>query len=141
MCTPKSPSCIRCPFLKTCQSRKAGTFLELPLKRKKKPVEIWKVDFEISKKGTQFLMAKNTRAPFLKGEYLFPLKVKKLKSKPAKYKFKHSITHHNIYVDFKSVKNISSLKDSQWVKKNNLKKISPFSLIQKTLNQLESKNS
>ena len=137
ICTPKKPACLMCPFLKNCEGRKAGTFLELPTKRKKKPVEIWKLDFTINQNGEKFLLTQNTKAPFLKNEYLFPLRAKKLADKPKKYDFKHSITNHNIFVTVKKKKAATKAsKNSKWVTQSSIKKVSPFSLIQKSLEHI-----
>ncbi len=135
ICTPKNPACLICPWLKTCASRKSGNHLNLPVRKPKKPKKIWALTFYINKKGQKILLEKNTKAPFLKNEYLFPLKIAELAEKPTKYDYKHSITSNKIYVKVSQAKQ-KPKKDSQWVATKKIKSISPFSLLEKALNQL-----
>ena len=132
ICTPKSPACLLCPFLKNCKSRKENKHLSLPVKRPKKPKKIWQLIFYINKDNKKILLEKNIKAPFLKNEYLFPLKIKELSEKPKNYSYKHSITSNEIYVKISHAKQ-KSKKDAKWVMPNKIKKISPFSLLAKAL--------
>lgn len=135
ICTPKNPACLICPWLKTCKSRKKGSHLELPLRKPKKSKKIWQLTFYINKSGNKLLLEKNTKAPFLKNEYLFPLKIKDLAVKPTKYNYKHSITNNEIYIKISTAKQ-KPKKDHLWVVPIKIKSISPFSLLEKALNQL-----
>jgi type IV secretory pathway VirB9-like protein len=55
--------------------------------------------------------------------------------KPDQFNYKHSITHHEIYVCVEKSKNkpITKSKNSLFIKPENLAKKSPFSLMKKAL--------
>lgn len=137
ICTPTSPTCYLCPWLKSCKSHKTNEHLDLPLKKPKKTKEIWIWEpyFELKKKNIP--LTKNTYSPFLKNQWLFPGTARKVSAKPKSYDFKHNITHHEIYVCIKNnQKNIKKDKektDINWVHIDSLKKWNPASLLQKVI--------
>jgi A/G-specific adenine glycosylase len=106
---------------------------KLFLKKQRKKSEIWIWEPEIYKQDGKFGFTKNDYASFLKGKMIFPGRVKKLKTAPKIYNYKHNITHHEIYVKL-NLKSKTSNKDKlKWISKNQIIKINPASLIQKAL--------
>jgi A/G-specific adenine glycosylase len=138
ICTPKNPTCILCPLKNTCLSCREGTQLQLPLAKSRKENEVWIWQPVIYLKKNKIALIKNNYAPFLKGSWLFPGTAKKLTDKPSKFNFKHSITHHQIFVKLKLSKKISTeLNAIRWTSLDELEKINPSSLLQKTLGLVE----
>lgn len=141
ICTPQKTMCLLCPWKKNCFALKNKMVDQLPLKRPKKAVEIWYWKPLVVSKNNLILLSENAYAPFLKKQFIFPGEIQKLKSKPSSYNLKHSITHHSIYIDInvKSAREISitnlekNCGATKWVEKKDLKKISPFSILQKIL--------
>ncbi len=142
ICTPKNPHCIQCPWLKNCEARKAKTVSVLPLKKPTRPIDIWLWQPEVLTKNGKIYFIKNNYAPFLKNSWFLPGTAKKIKSKPARYDFCHSITHHKIYVQINVQPRrntdtiLSVLKNtdsSQWVPIKKITQFVPASLIQKAL--------
>lgn len=132
ICTPQKPACLLCPWSVSCVAFEEGKVLDLPLQkpRKKSEVWVWKVDLLV--KDKKLGLVKNDYAPFLKGQMIFPGEISKEKSKPKDYNARHSITHHDIFIQIRSKKS-SNKKDITWVKADELKKINPSSLLSKTL--------
>ena len=147
LCISKSPACLICPILDECQSQKRGYHLSLPLKRPRKEREIWVWKPTLYKRRDEIGFVKNDYAPFLKGQLFLPGSAHKGRKKPPHYDFRHSITHHDIYVQLprsieqqgkRSHKEIKYRKksadmDIRWVKSHEVHQQVPSSLIQKTL--------
>ena len=121
ICTAKSPSCIICPWLKSCQSKKEGTETTLPLAKKRAPKKIvlWTV-YIPERKTKKLIMVKNDYAPFLKGQWIFPGKIYIQKDKPKDFDLRHSITNNDIYIKIipakkSQLKNINKKSDQQEV--------------------------
>lgn len=131
ICTPKSPSCFLCPVSKSCVALAQGLAAELPLKKPRKDSEIWIWEAEIVERKGKIGFVKNSYAPFLRGQWLLPGRVVKAKSKPKKYDFEHSITHHQIFVSVKKSKQPS--KDLHWISRGDVAKYVPVSLVKKAL--------
>ena len=98
VCTPQSPTCLICPLLKECQAQKVGHHKSLPLSRPKKEREIWIWKPLLYRHRNKIGFIKNDYAPFLKGQLFLPGSAYKKKKKPKHYDFRHSITHHDIYI-------------------------------------------
>lgn len=145
ICTPKNPHCKMCPWLNSCKAFKMKTVATRPLKKVRRKNEIWIWTPEIHSSDNQVYLKLNDYAPFLRGAWILPGKVKKLKTRPARYDFRHSITHHDIFVQLShkpvNIKsralNLNSKpnrKDSEkWVKLSQLQKFTPSSLIKKAI--------
>lgn len=137
ICTAQNPSCLLCPLASTCIAYQTNTQDKLPLKKPRREYEIWlwepKVLTQNLKNKTNIALEKNNYAPFLKGQWIFPGTVRHIKSQPKDYDYKHTITHHQIYVKLKKSKSKKASKDFLWVQLEQIKKISPVSLIQKAL--------
>ena len=58
------------------------------------------------------LLVKNQHSAFLKGQWIWPGQIQKLKRPPDVFDFKHTITHHNIYVQIQKKYPLSNNLDS-----------------------------
>ncbi len=135
VCTAGNPLCLVCPLRQNCQAFKHNQTDKIPLLKKKKKKEIWFYQPVIFiKKNFTGLMQKHP-LPVLKNYPLFPGKAVKRNTRPDRYHFVHSITHHNIYVlvSLASIWKESEVKDALWVKTKEIQKQNPSSLIQKIL--------
>jgi len=139
ICTPKSPSCVLCPWLKSCKSKKENTTLSLPIKKAKtkKQILLWQV-YKPKNKNAKTLLIQNNYAPFLKKQWLFPGSIKVLNTKPKSYDIVHHITKYDIYVQIKSktskeLETFGQKSEIIKVHKSEIKKISPSSVLQKIL--------
>lgn len=145
VCLPKSPACHLCPLQKTCKSHQYGQVKAVPLTQPRRKSEpwLWKpiVYCQTGLSGeNKVLLVRNHHSAFLKGQWIWPGQIQRLKAPPKKFDFKHTITHHNIYVKmqrkyFQSSHNMTP-EDTQWVYLSQIKKHSPTSLIAKTLKYL-----
>lgn len=139
ICTPKSPSCLLCPLSQNCQAFKLRKQSDWPRPKPRKENEIWQWSVVLIEKNKRFFLTQEHESPFLKKDWLPPGEFKKLAQKPKTYDIRHSITHHDIFVKIKSVKNSESEKilnnkeinKGQWVKQQDVAKINPSSLIKK----------
>lgn len=138
VCTPHNPSCLLCPWSKTCVSLKTQQISHLPLKKPRKQSEIWVWEPQILKNGKKIALIENNYAPFLKGQWLFPGDAKKLKVKPKNFNFKHGITHHDIFVQLQFLKKAPAMKEKiKWVTPEEAQDLNPTSLVKKVLQVLE----
>lgn len=133
ICTPKSPSCLLCPVKKKCVAFAQNLQEKLPLKKERRKLEVWIWEADVLCKQDKIAFVQNDYAPFMKGKTIFPGRVKKSKTAPKVYNYKHNITHHEIYVKLNLKNTKISNKDLKWVSKKQIVKINPASLIQKAL--------
>lgn len=141
VCTPQKTMCVLCPWKQNCLALKNNKVKDLPLKKPKKTMEIWQWKTSLITNGDQILLVKNKYAPFLKNQFIFPGDAQLKDQKPQTYDLKHSITHHSIYIDIevKSSKEVSlkaiekQCGEIKWIAIKDVKKISPFSLLEKVL--------
>ena len=137
ICRPLNPACLLCPLEKSCLGRKNQTLASRPLKKTPQKRELWLWSPQVitnSKKEVGLI--KNNYAPFLKGHWILPGQTRLLKQKPKTYDFKHSITHHDIYVKAKYCQRFAQKKISlRWISKKSLAGVAPSNLIVKTLGQ------
>lgn len=133
LCTPKNPKCILCPVSRHCLGLKNKNYDTLPIKRPKKQKQIIKWTLEVPQHRNQIGFVENDYAPFLKRQLVFPGKIKVLTSPPKRFKFKHMITHYEIYVEVSTCKTPSKLKKYKWLKKDEIKKFAPASVLQKAM--------
>jgi A/G-specific adenine glycosylase len=135
ICTPKNPTCLLCPWRKDCLAFAEGKTGQIPLARPRKESEAWSWEPELILEKGKVALIRNTTAPFLKNQLIFPGPAKKIAKRPSQFTFEHGITHHQIFVSVKKTKSQSKSKqkDLQWVNVSELKKINPSSLLQKVL--------
>jgi A/G-specific adenine glycosylase len=136
VCTPQSPVCLLCPWKKHCVSRKEGLINELPLKKPRKDFEIWYWRPQIMIDGDRVALVQNAELPFLKGQWVFPGPIERLKKRPEKFDLRHGITHHDIYIRVqKSPRAAASKKDVKWCSLRELSSVNPSILLQKVLSK------
>lgn len=133
ICTPQKVSCGICPWNKNCLALSESKIELLPLKkpRKKSEIWIWKVNFQ--KKNNKIGLIKNEYAPFLKGQMIFPGTIEKSKIKPKLFSVKHSITHHDIFIQKIMAPAPKNLK---WIPIQDLKKINPATIMSKVIHSM-----
>lgn len=138
ICIPKNPKCFVCPLQKNCLGLKEDTLDRLPLKKNRKKAEVWIWRPQVAKKNNKWGLVQNKSGPVLKDQWIWPGAFLKSKSIPKKFHFKHSITHHNIYVQVQTAVSKPPKEGAaiQWVSSQDLKSISPFSLVQKVFSHL-----
>ncbi len=137
VCTKHNPACLLCPWSVYCQAYKKNTQKNLPLSKPKKVKELWIWNPYILIHSNKIALTKNTHAPFLKDKWLLPANLKKIKTQPAKYSFKHAITNYKIYVSPQLIpvtNELLNLKKLIWIPKSKISEYSPYSLISKSLN-------
>jgi A/G-specific adenine glycosylase len=133
ICTPKAPACNLCPWQNYCQAFQQNKVLELPLKKPRKSFEIWQWTPTVIIHKKQIALIENNHLPFLKKSFLLPGAAKKLKDKPKKFDFLHTITHHKIYVKINSAFATQS-SQFKWIPLKKVSEVNPSSLLQKTIN-------
>lgn len=139
VCTPQNPICLLCPWKSHCVAFQTGRIADLPKKKPRKQSEVWVWAPEIFKKGEKIALVKNSYAPFLKGQMIFPGSIKQQNKKPKTFDLKHGITHHNIYIRIENSPETpisSRFEEFEWVAVKDIKKINPSSLLQKVLQQV-----
>lgn len=151
VCTPKSPTCILCPWNKNCVAFREGFVQDLPLPKPKqqKTILIWKP--VVQTRDGKILLNQNDYAPFLKNQWLLPGEVESVQKVPKDFLFRHSITRYDIFVQPKVLKNLKTIDettedtsekntektiDEIWVTLPDLKKVSPSSLVSKLIAKL-----
>lgn len=133
ICTPSSPACPLCPWLKICAARKKDLIADLPAKRPKKEPVILVLDMHLLKCRNHLALIENTTLPILKGSLLPPTKGKFVVKKPSQFDFQHSITRHQIYVRLQTKVVKSFLPGYQWHPIGEIAKVNPSSLLKKAL--------
>lgn len=144
LCTPQKVMCLLCPWNESCVARSKDWIETLPLKKPRRSGEVWvwkpTVLIKDQSKDIKVALIKNDYAPFLKGQMIFPGEISLEKNKPKAYDAKHSITHHDIFIQISEQK-LTAMKNSktpqlEWVAVKDLKKVNPSSLLQKVLKKI-----
>ncbi len=133
VCTPTSPTCAVCPWVQSCQAHQQNLVTQLPLKKPRKAMEPWLWDVQLAEKKGLVAFVKDSKSPVLKNHWIFPGEFQKLKKKPTKFDLKHTITHHEIFVRITKSSAREAKKDWEWMTPEELKRQSPFSILQKIL--------
>ena len=134
VCTPQKPVCLVCPVRTYCESQKLGLTTQLPLPKPRRAREIWFWTAEVHQKQNQIGITKEHTLPFLKNHWVLPGSAVKMKKRPRTFDIKHSVTHHDIFVKVKSVK--QKKPGLRWVQKERLPEIAPSSLLSKIMKSL-----
>lgn len=136
LCTPKSPSCLLCPLRTACVASRQNRASALPLAKPRREREMWLWQPAVEVKNGRILLQKNQSAPFLRGQWLLPGTAERLKSKPKAYHYKHSITHHDIFVTVRE--RLPKMTDAatKWVGLKEIRRHVPASLVHKALAQV-----
>jgi A/G-specific adenine glycosylase len=135
ICTPKSPTCLMCPLRLSCQARAGDTVALRPQVRPRREREIWLWEPHVFIRGGRILLQKNQQAPFLRDQWLLPATARRLKKKPEAYHYKHSITHHDIFVTVREELPKLSEGETKWVTLGEIRQHVPVSLVQKALSR------
>lgn len=132
ICTPKSPTCLLCPWQKNCLAVQKKTISTRPLQKQRPTTELllWTPEVQIHK--NKVAMVDNSYAPFLKKAKIFPGHLRKLKRPPKDFDFKHAITRYQIYTKVQKHK-IRSHKGKDFYELTDFSKLFPYSLYKKTL--------
>lgn len=132
ICTSKSPSCLLCPLSSFCKSFKNGQVELRPQAKPRREREVWLWKPVLMIKNQRVLIRKNSEVPFLRGQWLLPGPARRLKVKPKSFDYRHSITHHDIYVTI-SRSLLKILDNDKWVRLKEIRQYVPASLVQKAL--------
>ena len=135
VCTPKSPTCLLCPVATHCQARKQDLVSQFPRPKPKRTTEFWIWTPQVLLKKQKVGLVTNNYAPFLRGKALFPGEARKVARPPKTFDLRHSITHHDIYIQIQRSLKSSLLKSSLsedvlWVSAD---QVNPSSLLKKVL--------
>ncbi len=136
ICVPKSPKCLMCPIISQCEGRKNSTWHQLPIKKPRRARELWEWHPVVETNGDRVRLMTNDYAPFLRGNWLLPGKARLLNHIPKKFNFRHSITHHDIFVNVTKRHAASRIKrrnSERWVRLQDIKSVAPYSLVKKAL--------
>ncbi|OQW50394.1 MAG: hypothetical protein A4S09_00970 [Proteobacteria bacterium SG_bin7] len=137
VCAKQNPRCNLCPVFKICIANKKQLQNEIPLSKPRKKSEIWEWNPEIVKNGGKILLQQNKTLPFLKNQWLFPGIGKRLAKRPKNFGYKHVIMHYEIFVTPNNTNKKHKFKEPgpklRWVKINELPRLSPFSILNKSL--------
>jgi A/G-specific adenine glycosylase len=133
VCTPKKPTCFLCPWNSKCDALKNSEVEELPLKKPLRKKEIWVWTAHVRTKNGRLALIENNYAPFLKGTWIFPGRALKVQSKPKKFDLKHTITHHEIYIQI--LDSTENSESEKWFQIKDISTVNPSALIQKVLNK------
>lgn len=135
VCTPKNPACDNCPLNESCEAKRLGTVLNLPVKSKKTKVRNRYFHYLILIEDGQIVLKKRESGDIWEGLYDFPLiELNKAEESPELMaaqmniselerhgSFKHILSHQRIYAEFWSGKsaNFNSLKGTYKIVKLN----------------------
>lgn len=132
ICTPQSPSCLLCPLQQNCLSYKQDLIASRPRPKPRRAREFWIWEPQLTLRDGKILLRKNSQVPFLRDQWLPPGKARRVDSKPKTFHYRHSITHHDIFVTVgEPIRKIE--KDDKWVSVEEMRRYVPTSLLQKAL--------
>jgi A/G-specific adenine glycosylase len=133
ICRVKSPTCLLCPLRTGCEALRRELVGDLPKSKPKRLREIWQWQPFIHIKAEKILLQKNNVAPFLRGQWLLPARARRLTCKPKAFDYKHSITHHDIFVTVQATLPKMADAETKWVRLEEIRQHVPVSLVQKAL--------
>lgn len=98
VCTPKNPSCGKCPVRNQCGAADAGRTAELPVKSRKQRVERHEIVYAIVRRGRYGILLRKRAgdASILPGFWELPeeRELPPLLERTEVGEFRHTITHH-----------------------------------------------
>jgi len=134
VCTPKKVMCGLCPLTKKCGTFKNGLQNEIPLPKPRRAKEHWVYTVyknKLDKNELYIQTSKEMKAPVLKRNLLPYGNFQKVDKKPSKFAFMHTVTHHNIYVQFEKIPKLPTRPKPEKTSLSELKRVTPSSLIEK----------
>lgn len=135
VCMPKQALCMLCPLRNSCTAFKENTIARFPKKKPRRAREIWIWQPQVHQKSGKLLLQKNKSIPFAKNHWVLPGSAKMVKTKPQKFDYKHSITHHDIYVTLEKTHDEKPSGEIVWVTLKEIRQYAPTSLVQKALSR------
>lgn len=137
ICMPKQPACLLCPIRQSCKSIGTDKVQTLPKPKPKRAREFWVWEPWLKIVKGRVLLEKNSTVPFLRDQWLLPGRARQVKARPKTFDYKHTITHHDIFVTVKEpVPRIIPSNQIQWVKLKEIRQYVPASLVQKAFAHL-----
>ncbi len=135
ICTPHRPACLLCPWSNVCVARTQDKIAELPQKRLRREREIWIWKAKVIEEKGKVALIENKYAPFLKGHWICPGQASRVTAPPKKYDYRHSVTHHDIFVVLAKAKktDLGKQMNIQWIATKELKKHVPTTLVRKAI--------
>lgn len=133
ICLPRSPHCLICPLRSGCQALAKAKPEAFPKPKPRREKEVWLWQVEVHERAGQVCLLKNPEVPFLKKQWTLPGSARQLSAAPDRYDFRHSITHHDIFVTIEKPKSKLSHLEKVWVRHDEVAKHAPASLVQKAL--------
>jgi A/G-specific adenine glycosylase len=150
ICTPKSPTCLLCPWQSACAARTAASrsrrdaksVTDYPRPRPKREHEIWIWRPRLIRSGSLVALLPNTHAPFLRGQLLPPGQAERRQVAPKDFTYRGQITHHKIFVmpEMESWPRPRAKLDGQpltWVKREELSRQVPSSLVRRAFDAMK----
>jgi A/G-specific adenine glycosylase len=131
VCTPKSPACMLCPWIKSCEAHQQSLTNSIPKPRPRKKIEMWTWSIELHLKKDLVGLVQNTQGPVLKKQWLFPGKFKQVTERPQKFHVRHGITHHDLFILIQ--KKTTPTQKLRWVKLQNLSAVTPSKILKKII--------
>lgn len=132
ICTPKSPSCLLCPLRPACRAWARGKPENWPLARPRREREIWWWEPRVEIRAGKLRVMRNEALPFLRGQWLLPGRGMKKKQPPREFHYRHSITHHDIFVTLKT-QPLKLKGEERWIPLREIQQHVPTSLVHKAL--------
>ncbi len=135
VCTPQKPACLICPWSPRCVARLGDRIEALPRKRPRREREIWIWYPRVIEKRGRVALIANAYAPFLKGHWITPGAVRKASVAPKRFDYRHSVTHHDIFVVVGKgeTDELAPKADVKWVPRASLKEFVPTTLIRRAI--------
>lgn len=103
ICTPRNPSCDRCPVQDLCTAHRAGAETSFPRIRAAKPVRTMTVDLYVVRRSDGSLLLRREQGALMRGMYhlpqrgaLFPPSKLSLNAQKPLGKFRHTVTDRRI---------------------------------------------
>lgn len=134
VCTPKKVACNFCPLSKKCETFKKGLQTEIPLPKPRKAKEHWLYKVyknPLNRSQLYIVNSKDMNAPVLKNNMLPYGRFEKLVEKPSRFDFMHTVTNHNIYIQFAKPPKSPARPKPEKTSLLRLKQVTPSSLIEK----------
>lgn len=133
ICTPSKPFCVLCPVAHSCWASRNRATERLPLSKPRRQLEHWIWEPVVAKMNHKIAFTKQHSLPVLKQQLALPGKSRKVAKAPKRFDFKHTVTHHNLYVRVIKSKKMTPAENMEWLHLKEIVKKSPASLIKKAL--------
>lgn len=133
VCRARAPACMQCPLLSGCSARARDSIEALPLPKPRRAREFWSWQAFVHFKNGRVLLERNDDAPFLKRQWTLPGRARRLRAAPARFDYKHAITHHDIFVTVELGLPKMMGSERKWIKLKEIRRHAQASLVHKAL--------